>query len=524
MQLSFEKYGIYDFIKKWGVCLFFGGLLLLGLLIFRDYGMYYDDISEHAHGLQVYNYVFHGNPELLSNEERYHGSLVEFTSVVLEKLFHLRDSRDIYLFRHGLVFLWFYAGVIFFYLLCKRFFGGKANALSACLFLILSPRIFGHAFFNTKDIPAMAACIASIFTFLLYFENKNSPRLFWHAFACAVSVAIRLAGIFVVFLTLVFLAIDFFNEKDHSVKRGLGEAIFLYPCSFVAIVLLLWPVLLSDPLYEMVRAFKQVSHTPQCCECFYLGRYLDLPAPPWHYIPVWIAVSTPLAYLIYFFIGMAAMVRDLPVKAVAWRVKRSYLVILLWFFMPIVTVIALRCVIYNSWRHLYFAYPALVLIAAFGAGKVARYLYVKNRLGFFALIIVTVFSLVSTALFMVRNHPLEYIYFNRLAGRNMVEAKARFEMDYWALSYREGIEYLLTIDKSPKIKVFFADNDESLFLLPTNLRSRFDVVDFQDAQYYLTDFGGHMLSYPYGELPQYPKNKIYSVKVDGAEVMAVYRL
>ena len=63
MQLSFEKYGIYDFIKKWGVCLFFGGLLLLGLLIFRDYGMYYDDISEHAHGLQVYNYVFRGNPE-----------------------------------------------------------------------------------------------------------------------------------------------------------------------------------------------------------------------------------------------------------------------------------------------------------------------------------------------------------------------------------------------------------------------------------------------------------------------------
>jgi len=42
---------------------------------------------------------------------------------------------------------------------------------------------------------------------------------------------------------------------------------------------------------------------------------------------------------------------------------------------------------------------------------------------------------------MITLHPYQYVYYNRLAG-GLQGAFRRYEMDYWATSYREAIEFL----------------------------------------------------------------------------------
>jgi hypothetical protein len=44
----------------------------------------------------------------------------------------------------------------------------------------------------------------------------------------------------------------------------------------------------------------------------------------------------------------------------------------------------------------------------------------------------------------IRLHPYEYIYYNRFIG-GVNGAQRRFELDYWATSYREAAEYVNSV-------------------------------------------------------------------------------
>ena len=55
----------------------------------------------------------------------------------------------------------------------------------------------------------------------------------------------------------------------------------------------------------------------------------------------------------------------------------------------------------------------------------------------------TAVSLVATALDMVRLHPYQSVYFNRLVAGGLRHASSQFELDYWGQSYKEGVDWLL---------------------------------------------------------------------------------
>lgn len=53
-------------------------------------------------------------------------------------------------------------------------------------------------------------------------------------------------------------------------------------------------------------------------------------------------------------------------------------------------------------------------------------------------------------------HPYEAVYFNRLVAGGAANAALRFETDYWGLSIREGVDWLLTkyaVDSSEPLRV-----------------------------------------------------------------------
>ena len=505
------------------VCLFFIVFLLVGLSIYRDYGISWDEPRQRELGELSVNYVLEGDTKLLEHGDRFYGPVFETLLVAAERMRgEGRSLREIYFLRHLITFLFFYAGVIFFYMLCRRRFGSWKLGLLGSVFLILSPRLFAHAFYNSKDIPFMAMSIISVYTLISFLDKKTVRRALAHGAACAILTDIRIMGVLIVFLTIVFLVPDAWkNNRKSTIGNGL-----LFLVSFCALTVLFWPILWRAPLGNLLASFREMSHypTPDWLKVFYNGRYLSSGNVPWHYFPVWIVITTPVLYVAFAIIGCGMAVKALvSAPGEFYRKRREDIIFLAWFLVPAIAVIGLGSTLYDGWRQMFFVYPAVLVFSVVGMrstfriiadnAKGARY---KTAIAVYTFIIVC--GVAGPVRFMIVHHPLQNVYFNRLAGKNMAQVKQRFDMDYWGLSYREALEYILGKDRSESVKIYAA-NPPGYFnadMLEREDKARVVFVPgIEDADYFVSNYRWHEGEYPFA-------NKVFSRDINGASIMAAF--
>lgn len=514
------------FFQKSVVTLFFAGYLIIGLSIYKDYGISWDEIFSLDNGIISYNYIFNGDQSLMRHRDRDYGVAFELVLVAAQKLLKFEDSRKIFLLRHLCTFLLFYISVCFFYLLNKHYFNKWDIALLACLFLIISPRIFAHSFYNSKDIAFLAVFIISIFS-MIHFLNKGSPlTIVLHSLSCAFLVDIRILGIFVPFLTIFFFILSTLTSSDKSLLKNISR-IISYVLLTLLLTVLLWPYLWTDPLANFISAFVNMKKFRWDAPVLYLGQMVRASELPWHYIPVWMIVSIPILHVVFFFLGIFKSIHILlhQKSDKNRRFIRDTQIFLLWFFTPIIVVIALDSIVYDSWRHLFFLYPAFIIISINGLLFV---LQMKDHavsnwvipLVQKILILIVVIGLFEPLYFMVRYHPYQNIYFNALAGTDMAEIKKKFELDYWGLSYRKALEYILENDPSNNVRIKVAEDPGyfNSYILPEESRHRLIYVnDLKSAKYFISTFRWHPSEYS-------PAKDFFSIKIGAAKIIVVYRL
>lgn len=497
------------------VGLFFVVFLVAGLSIYKDYGISSDEKANHDKGIHNFNYVFKADDALLTYKNRDYGVAFELPLIIVEKLFNLEDSRDIYLMRHLCTFLLFYASVYFFYLLCKNHFGSWKIGLLGSVFLVISPRIFANSFYNSKDLAFMSMFIISAYAMIKYLDKKTLPRASLHAITSAILINIRIIGILIPFLTLFFVCVGLLKRKN---SKRIVQSLSVYLSLAVFFTVLFWPFLWESPVNNFIQTIKGRSNFcsdegRRCGTVLYLGDHINVIDLPWHYIPSWIGITTPPLYTFGFFAGLLALVK---------KRKNNDSIFLSWFFLPLFVVIALKTELYDGWRHMYFIYPAFLVISLkglaflFGLAR-SKLKGQKYSIANMALIFAILVSLVSTTQFMVRNHPYQNVYFNRLIGRNIRE---NFDLDYWGLSYRQALEYILANDTGETIRVHVTTNPGRLnakILTPAN-RDRLIYVHKPDnAKYVLSNYGWHKEGFSY-------KDEFYSIIVDGTKIMTTYKL
>ena len=493
----------------------------IGLAIFSNYGLSWDEGTSRMMGYQNYNYIFGKNTDLLTSTEKYHGPAFEIFLVVLEKVFKLADSRDIYLVRHLATFLLFYISVFFFYLICKDRFKSWKIGLLGSLFLILSPRIFADAFYNSKDLAFLSVFIISIYTLIKYLDKKSFSRAFIHALACAVLIDIRIPGILVPLLTFGFSALellkDYRLERCKTIKKIL--TLLCYAVLLIFLTILFWPILWKNPFSNFLAAYKEISHYPWGGSALYMGNIIPVNNLPWHYIPVWMIITTPIIYTAGFLFGLIVLAYRLIRRSLP---KISDVIFLLWFFLPILAVIIFKSVVYDGWRHLFFIYPAFLMISLVGLISIFDFIKVKfsgkkRKILSAIFILIVIFCILDISYFMIKNHPHQNVYFNILAGKDL---RNNFELDYWGLSYGQALEYILRNDLRNNIKVI-APNFPGYFnkdILSPKDRARLEYVqDINDADYFLSNYRDHKADYSY-------PNKFFSMNVGGTEIMVVYKL
>ena len=502
---------------------FFIGFLALGLSVYQDYGLAWDEPLQVNIGRANWSYIREHEPEFLTFQDRYFGPAYE---LILLRLTDSWDTRQMYLARHLFNFLFFSAGVAAFFWLAQRLFASSWVALLASLFLMLSPRIFADSFYNTKDIPFMVSFIFSMSSLVLFLDKPNWLAAVLHGSVSAFSIAIRVTGIFIPVITIVFLAAGLIcQHKSGKIVRRDLLAGSIYLIALLGLTTLFWPILWHDPLGEFINALNRMANYPWIEDILFLGHFIKSNQLPWYYIPAWISISTPLLYVASFGLGVIIMLANLFRQPGNWfeGQKRNNLIILACFFGPLLAVMMLHSTFYNAWRQMFFIYPPLLLVAVQGIRSAIHFL--GHRLQPLVMVPVLAISLAvglgDPVLFAVRNHPYENLFFNRLAGENMAQIKQSFELDYWGLAFKQGIDYILLSDRGEKIPIYVTEPPGEYYIdyfLPANLRDRLILKDSSDqARYFIGNYASHPEEYPF-------QKKIYSVYLDGASILSVFDL
>jgi hypothetical protein len=505
---------------------FFAVLLAAGALAHRDYGISWDEPFQRAYGHAVYDYVGKGDTRFLEGPNKYYGPAYELLVVGLEKGLGLADSRSIYLMRHLIGFLLFFAGVGVFYLLCRRLLGNWGAALLGSLLLALHPRVFAHSFYNPKDLPVMVMFIVSMYTLVRFLDRRTPGRALVHAVCTGILIDIRILGGLVILFTLIMTAMDLAARR--AGKRMISSAalnLVLYLVVLSGVVVLLWPTLWRNPMEGIAGAFTEMSRYPYQAPVLYMGGFSWARDLPWHYTLVWIGISTPLSYSVLFVLGAAHCAGSLAAGArLRLRDHRDNLVVLLWFFFPIIYLPLSGAVVFDEWRHTFFTYPAFVLIAVRGLMVLVRAARGRrSRLASVAFTAVIAGALAANtglvAGFMIANHPHHHVYFNALAG-GIKGAEGRFDLDYWGLSYREALEYIVGADARGQIRVaaYSRPGEANVDILPAADRARVVVMkDPYEAQYFMAHDRWH-------KTPHYPRDELFAVEVEGVKLMKVLRV
>lgn len=519
------------------VLVFFLVYLAIGISVYRDYGIPWDEPTHREIAGVSVKYLlsifmpdfqppeFAALPSLAKYSTKHYGVIFDLPMYIADVLLGYNGSMpEAYYLRHLCTFLLFYISMFFFYLIVRNRFDSRALGLAACFFLILSPRIFAESFYG-KDIVFLSLFIVSIYFFIRYLNRNTLMNSLLFALATALMVDQRITGMFIPVLAVFITVVDAIKtDRTFNDFRKKLVPLFMYLILFSFFMVLFWPYLWENPVQNFIDSFTVMNKFPISYYNLYLGTFIRSTEVPWHYIPVWMLISTPIIYTFFFLVGFFWLIRGSignGIKLYTNDRERQDFLFLLLFITPLAAVIILNSALYDGWRHLYFIYAPFLLIAMTGLTRLLGLMETahtgRERRAAFFIAAVIMLGLISTAYQMIRYHPYQNVYFNVLAGDN---AGKKFDLDYWGLSFRKGLEYIVKSDKRPVIglsaNVIAPMFNNSIFLTKQDI-GRLKHADIREANYFITNYRWHPQPYPLA-------NEVYTVSVDSLKILSVFKL
>lgn len=493
--------------RNWTPHVLFCGLVVLGALIFGDYGISWDEPISRNVGFTSLRYVvgvfmpswapqaLQEFPLLRDAIDRDYGVVFEQTAAALEWTLGIDDSRSAYLLRHAMCFLIFLLGLFAVYRMAAARHGSEYAGLAAAAILLLTPRMFAEAFYNSKDIVFMALFAIAMSSMVAFISRPDIRSAILHALATSLAIDTRLMAVVIPVATVVVFVLKALRQSG---PYGRPAALPVYLAATPLLVVLFWPYLWPNPVGNFIEAFANMAHFRWSGTVLFNGATLSTTALPWHYAPGWIGVTVPIPFLLLFAGGlMVAGSRVVRNRLKLWSTEGELqdLIFAGFALTPILAVIALGSVLYDGWRQLYFVYPGMVLTMV--TGGVALWNWAQARRASSAFLGITALGAVLfLTVWMVRAHPFQNVYFNALAGSDL---RYRFELDYWGLANKGAIERILAADPSPAVYLR-ADSmtplTTSMLMLRPADRARVAVLDASHADdlprplYAITNYRG----------------------------------
>ena len=434
----------------------------IGTQIYADYGFYIDEKFHRTNGFYWLNFIsdFLGfeNLKEISKAKldqiqgftlpeikkwNQYGIIFDLPAAYLEIFFNLNEPVKYFQLRHFLVFSIFFSGSIYFYKILFNRFNNKLISLLGFILLILTPRIFGDAFWNNKDIIFLSFYVISIYFYFKFIDLPTYKNLILFSLFAAIATSMRIAGIFLPFSFLLFYFFDLISRKN---KIGINF-IFVLLTSYIFFLTISWPLLWSEwpaslfSILNLDMAFGGQVH--------FLGEYYRSQYLPQYYLIFWILVSTPVLHIILFLHGFInyskrLVMRYFKIEKISFysdlwrsRAEKKDFFIFLNLVLFICALSFLNIDLYNSWRLGYFIYIFIIYFSTYSIYLIFR---IKSEHFFKKLLIL----LILICFLIFRNylyHPYQSVYFNFLVPEKI---KNNLDVDYTGLS---GIAFLKEIIK-----------------------------------------------------------------------------
>ena len=540
---------------------FFILLLGIALILHDDYGGFTDEILEIQTAAVNAKYILskfpawfanadisipiigelQNMPDLLSYDDRTYGTAVMMPSLFLNQIPGVNLNAAQFLnFRRFYTFLNFYLAMIAFFILLNIRFKNTLIAMTGTVMLMLTPRLFAESFYNCKDIIFFSwvmICICGIGWYMMT-DLRWGLVLFCLGFAFAANT--RMAGFL---LWPAFLIVTSLNHRIRKIRnpnaiRSWIIALIFSLVLFYTITPYLWDSPISR-LFEGIRfSSSQVTERestllteaglkPLGQAELFLGNYVDT-KQVWYYLPVWMGITIPLFYILLFLaacfrIGSSFLPTIRQQKLCADLLFDWFC--LAFFLTGLIGIIILKMNLYNGWRHAYFLYAPFIYLAVFGfhallsiPAKNHVMMTCKNA----ALLGMMMYSFFSTGSWVIKNHPLEFVYFNEI-GRNYAQ---QFSRDYWGVASKSCVLDLLKEFNGRRISLdlnadyTWGSIEYSLMRLPQKEQDKFDPVwKTENAEYLCYSYKN--ISGNQHSIPDFEIIKTYTI--DGYDVAAIYK-
>ena len=509
-------------------------LFLSGLNIAGDYGLSWDSMQRGS-GIRSAGYILTkiGIQNSLENDydiyprdnNDAYGVIFDVISISVEKLFKLKDKKEIYTMRHRLNFLFYFIGCLFYFLLSKRIFGFKIALLSIFLYT-LHPRLLAHGFFNPKDSILQSYVAITLYPIFLALEGNKSKWYIFSGVMMGICVATRIVMIYLpvlFFISMFIIHFKSFYYRDYQRIIILIKKYVLTLFFFIFSLILCWPILWEDPISNFIWAFNIMSDFPWGGNVFFMGKDIPSNSLPWYYLPIWYGITTPLTFVILFIFGI---IKLFFLTNIIFNRKNIILYFsLAGILIPLLSVIILKSSLYDGWRHFYFIYPFISLISV--NGYIFSLKMIK-KIKYFKLRIITLSMMLALIIFpsvssFYKMHPHQHTYFNFIAGSDPL---LKYEGDYWGVSYKQGLEILLDSKEGDiLLAVGNFPGKNNIQMLSINDRDRIKIVDLEKAKFFITNFRFNLKDYIKSNKKIIPfENEIFNIKYGEMKILGAYEI
>lgn len=486
-------------LEKIGVACFFALLLLVGVFTLRDYAAGYDELvqqgilrsnaKEYALslqkiGLELPTWLAVQDTPISQSVERDHGIAPMYLCLPFLRWMNSSLSAASTLWSAA-VWFWFMTGLWSLYAIARRLGLSRPLACLSTLLLFLSPRFFAHAHLNDKDLVLLCLVLDCLWLGMRFLDKLCWQRALPFSLAGALAANLRITGAMpwglICLGAVVLLCVQ---QKWSLRKAGLAVCTFL---SFLLFYLLLTPAAWREPMaYLRYLISNSASFSRWSGVLFFRGAEFHVPdnSLPFYYLPYLMIVTLPLYTLPVALIGGVGAVCEYR-KQPRHSLGRPEMLLLLAAFLcaliPLALYMVMRPIVYNGWRHFYFACAGVLILGAYGIGILWKLCHARPILRrIFVGALCLCFGV--TAVGMAINHPYEASYYNLLCS------KGTMETDYWNTGGAEALKRLGDCDeRNPSLPMevgcYFFDLQNARFKLNDDLKAVLTTTTERDAPY-----------------------------------------
>ncbi|MEN8240957.1 MAG: hypothetical protein ABFS17_03460 [Chloroflexota bacterium] len=214
--------------------------------------------------------------------------------------------------------------------------------------------------------------------------------------------------------------------------RSVIFPLIFYSVTASMISFISWPLMWIFDLSAFLDSVSLYKNFPWPGMVLFNGQFFDPTALPASYLPKLMLLQFTEPLVILTGAGLIISLFALFNRATD---STKLLLVLAWFFLPLIYTIIWHPTMYSNFRHFLFITPPLFIFAGFAIQQLV--IRIKNSILILSIIILLTLPGIIP---IIQIHPFEYLYYNSFIG-GIEGANNKFVLDYWGIAHKDAMDY-----------------------------------------------------------------------------------